>query len=231
MNKKETKKEKTIRGGRVRVRETATKVKVERTSGNGDYDGSTPLKSVMQEMFVENLLRGMSQAEAYRQAGYTKKAAKQGASTALTLPNVAARLAYRRAELQAQMQEETGITERRVLDEISRLAFSNMQDFLTTDADGNIMFRDLEKLSREQMAAVESVKITRTTTKNRDGDREYTTQHTQFKLANKTANLEELGRHLGLFARDNEQKQQQPIVFQMLKFSLNGNNGHNGDGE
>ena len=200
----------------------ATKVKVERSGGNTDYDGSAPLKSLMQEMFVENLLRGMNQSEAYRQSGYRGKRPDSQAHQLMLNNGVRARLAYRRAELQTRMREETAITERKVLDEIARLAFSNMQDFITTDADGNIIFRDLEHLRREQMAAVESVKITRTTTKNRRGDNEYTTQHTQFKLHNKTANLEQLGRHLGLFEVDNAQKRQ-ALQINILKFSIGGN--------
>ena len=191
------------------------------TKEQADYDGSTPLKNIMQEMFIENLLRNMSQAEAYRQAGYKSKNATNGAIVCRSKSKVATRLAYRRGELQAQMQAETGITERKVVDELAKCAFSNMQDFVTTDEDGNIIFRDLEGLSREQMAAVESVKITKQTTTNRSGDKDYQTTHTQFKLHSKPGTLEQLGRHLGLFEKDNEQKKQ-ALQINVVYFNNNG---------
>jgi phage terminase small subunit len=179
------------------------------------YDGSTPLTgphAVMQEMFISNLLSGMTKWDAYQKAGYRTKNASKGAIQLVKNSKVAVRLAFRRAELQAQMRRETGITEKRVLDEISYLAFSNMRDFIQTDEDNNIIFRDFDELTREQMAAVESVKITKTTTTNKKGDREYTTQHTQFKLHPKTANLDQLCKHLGLFQKDNDQRRSLTLV-------------------
>ena len=74
-----------------------------------DYDGSTPLKSVMQEMFVTNILKGLTQHEAYKQAGYNQKstnALMANSSKLISINNVKARLAYKRAEL----EKETGIT-------------------------------------------------------------------------------------------------------------------------
>lgn len=178
------------------------------------YDGSTPLKSLMQEMFIEGIVRGLSQTEAYRRAGYKSKNATNGAIICQSRSKVAARLAYRRGELQAQMQAETGITERAVVEELAKCAFSNMQDFVETDKDGNIVFKDFGELSREQMAAVESVKITKQTTTNKRGDKDYQTTHTQFKLHSKPGTLEQLGKHLGIFREDNGQRNQ--TIFDIL---------------
>jgi len=182
------------------------------TNDLAEYDGSTPLKAVMQERFVENLLKGMTQTDAVKLAGYKAKQPANQSNQLQRNTKVAARLAYRRAELQAQMQSATAITEEKVVRELANCAFANMADFLTSDEEGNIHFVDLNSLSREQMAAVESVKITKQTTTNKSGDREYTTQHTQFKLHSKTNTLEQLGKHLGLFAADNNQRAEKTLI-------------------
>ena len=67
------------------------------------YDGSTALKSVMQEMFTTNILSGMFQSEAYQKAGYKANTAanslEANASRLISNDNVKIRLAYKRALL------------------------------------------------------------------------------------------------------------------------------------
>jgi len=71
-----------------------------------EYDGSTPLKSVMQEMFVSNLLKGMPQYKAYQKAGYKGKNEAILMSNANNLlkrnKKVAARIEYRRADIEVK---------------------------------------------------------------------------------------------------------------------------------
>jgi phage terminase small subunit len=179
------------------------------------YDGSTPLKSVQQERFIQFILQGLPQYKAYEKAGYVGKsqAIVMANSTNLLHRNkkIASRLAYLREELERRWQAQTVELRLRVCEEIKKLAFSNMRDFVKTE-DGEFVFEDWSNLSPDQTAAVESVKITKTTTTNRDGSREYTTQHTQFKLHPKTANLELLGKHLGIFAEDNKQQAAKTLI-------------------
>jgi phage terminase small subunit len=221
---------KTIRGGRGgKGKSSKSKLKSEeRKAKQGKpkygpppevYDGSAPLKSLMQEMFVSKLLQGMNHSEAYRQSGYRGKRPDSQAHQLMRNSGVQARLAYRRAEL----AEKMGISEERVVGELAKIAFANMQDFVATDADGEFYFKDWGNLSRDQLAAVESVKVTTTTTRNKKGDTEYLTRNVTFKLHNKPQTLEQLGRHLGLFEVDNTQKRQ--IQINMLKFFIG-----NGDG-
>jgi len=68
------------------------------------------------------------------------------------------------------------------------------------------VFKNWDGLSRDQLAAVESVQVTTTTTSNKKGDKEYTTKNVKFKLHSKTTAIEQLGRHLGVFAEDNNQR-------------------------
>ena len=76
------------------------------------YDGSTALKSVMQELFVTSLLAGINQQDAYRNAYKTRKSKDNviaaNASELVRKPNVSIRLAYKRALLakKAEITEE-----------------------------------------------------------------------------------------------------------------------------
>ena len=104
--------------------------------------------------------------------------------------------------LQAKHSERTGVTAEAVVLELAKIGFSNIEDFLTVDEDGETHIKSFDAIKRENLAVIESIKIS--TTKGKDNDREYKT--TQFKLHIKLNALEQLGKHLGIFERDNEQK-------------------------
>lgn len=170
-----------------------------------EYDGSQPLKSIMQEMFVSNLLIGMNQRTAYQNAYKSSKTWKEcvtdvKASELVRKPKVKARITY----LRAGIEERAEKTVDEVIREFEKLAFSNMQDFVTTDEDGEFIFQNWDSLTRDQLAAVESVKVTITTTKGKKGDdNEYVTKNIQFKLANKQNALDSLAKRYKLFADNN----------------------------
>lgn len=172
-----------------------------------NYDGSTQLPSIIQEMFVSNLLEGIPTGEAYTKAGFKSKSPTAHGIRLAKMGKTQARLAYRRKEL----QKMTGIDAAKVVNELALLAMSNMQDFVYTDKAGNFFFTDWKALSRQQLAAVESIKITTTTTKSKRGN-EYTTKNVSFKLHNKTTALELLGRHLGVFEIDNNQRSPKTVI-------------------
>lgn len=91
-----------------------------------EYDGSTMLKSVMQEAFVTNILAGLPQYEAYQKAGYNGKnegILRSNATHALTTNNnIKARLAYKRAELakKVEITEQTQVKRLQVLSELAQ---------------------------------------------------------------------------------------------------------------
>ena len=79
---------------------------------NKQYDGSIPLKSVMQEMFVSNILAGLSQTDAYK-AAYKSckntKSANEASSRLLSSNiNVIKRLEHKRANIERESDIKIG---------------------------------------------------------------------------------------------------------------------------
>lgn len=77
-----------------------------------------------------------------------------------------------------------------VLQELARIGFSNIQDYLHP---GNNV-RDLTQLPKEKVAAVESIQV-----EEIEVDESVVKRKTKFKLYSKLSALEKLGQHLGMF--------------------------------
>ena len=95
----------------------------------------------------------------------------------------------------ADRDEAAGITAERVLCELARLSFANIQDYLQPGGAGGGGWVDPATLTREQAAAVTALEVV-TDSKVGDG-----AQRLRVKLADKSRNLELIGRYLGLFPR------------------------------
>ncbi|MDJ1501828.1 terminase small subunit [Xanthocytophaga agilis] len=94
---------------------------------------------------------------------------------------------------QKQMEKKTGITVEKVIAELAKIGFSNIQDYIT---DENTV-EDLSKIRRRKAAAVSSVKTKKRIF--RKGDEETETIETEFRLYDKISALEKIGKHLGAF--------------------------------
>lgn len=99
-------------------------------------------------------------------------------------------------QLQSKRASKIGVSAERVLEELSRLASSNILDYVTIDANGQPN-TDFSKLTRDQAAAVQEIRVD-TTGGSGDGERRQVLR-TTFKLADKGLALERIGRHLKLF--------------------------------
>ncbi len=92
-------------------------------------------------------------------------------------------------ELQTEQQQRTHITASRVIDELAKIAFCNIQDFV--DEENGVV--KLKEVTAEKAVAVGSVKVTRVESKS------YTRTVTTLKLHDKLDALVQLGKHLGIF--------------------------------
>jgi len=141
-----------------------------------------------QQRFVAEYLKDLNATQAAIRAGYSEKTAPQIASRLLTNVKVAAAV----AKGQKAIAEKAGVTVEKVIDELAKLGFSNMEDFASVGPDGSPAI-DCSKLSRSQWAAVNQIKV--------DDDGGIT-----LKLYDKRAALVDLGKHLGMFTEKAEHK-------------------------
>ncbi len=114
----------------------------------------------------------------------SQKAAESGASRLLVSAKVAAYL----AEVKDKAKERTQVTADMVLEELAKLAFTNMADYAQWST-GGVDLKASENMTPEMTAAVSE--ITETVTK--DGG------SVRFKLHDKRAALESIGKHFGMF--------------------------------
>jgi len=154
----------------------------------------TALSNAKHEAFARAIVEGKQGREAYRAAGYSAKpaAAETNASRLLRNAQVSARI----DELKAAAAEGAVATARQVLEELTKIGLSNMQDYMRAGADGDPVL-DFSKLSREQAAVLQEVTVESFMDGRRDDAREV--RKVKFKLADKIAALVALGRHHKLF--------------------------------
>ncbi len=143
-----------------------------------------------QRQFVREYMVDLNGTRAAIRAGYSRRGAGSRGSTLRQNPAVA-------AELEAALADRArvvGITAERVLLEIALLGFANIQDYIETGADG-AAWLDPAGLTREQAAAISAVEL------EQGGKAGEGARRIKVKLADKSRNLELIGRHLGLFPR------------------------------
>jgi len=98
-------------------------------------------------------------------------------------------------ELKAEMVNRSMITQDKIVAEYAKLGFSNIQDYM----DDNLEF-NLHEIPRDEAAAISTIK--KTVTEFEGGSK----TSVEFKLHDKPTALNALGRHLGIFDKDNKQR-------------------------
>lgn len=158
-----------------------------------------------QERFCQEYVVDFNATQAAIRAGYSKKTAKSIGQENLTKPDLREFV----AELQKALQKATGIDAQRVINEYVKVGFSNIKAFLE---EGNSI-RDISQLPDDVAAAVESIQ---SDIRHDGGDSEGYTEKVKLKLHSKLSALNDLGKHLGIFEKDNEQGK--PIAPQIIVF-------------
>lgn len=151
-----------------------------------------------QERFVAEYLIDLNATQAAIRAGYSAKTAQQIGSENLSKPVIAAAIAAG----QAKAADKAGVTAERIVTELAKLGFSNMQDYMKSTADGD-PYLDFSNLTRDQAAALSEVTV-EDFKDGRSDQREV--RRVKFKLADKRAALVDLGKHLGMFIDRSENK-------------------------
>lgn len=95
----------------------------------------------------------------------------------------------------AERSKRTEITADMVLQELAKIGFANMADYINVS--GSNIVVALDKMTREQAAAVSEITVDEYMEGRGDDAREV--KRTKFKLSDKRAALCDIGKHLGMF--------------------------------
>lgn len=155
-----------------------------------------------QGQFCKEYVVDFNGTQAAIRAGYSKKTANEQASRLLANVNIQRFI----KSLQNKLSEDTGITAKMVIDELAKIGFSDIKNFY----DSATETKDITSLDNKLSAAVSSIKITET-----EGEWGSKTVK-EFRLHDKISALDKLGRHLGVFEKDNSQKKPDPITPETL---------------
>jgi len=154
--------------------------------------------------FTRFYINEFNATKAAKRAGYSEKTCESQGSTLLRNPKV-------QAEVRRLIEEKEGsydIERKGVLNELAKIAFSNISDFCLWSNEG-IDYIDSKNLLKKQTAAIKKI-----TCKKVDGEKSTTTT-VSIELWDKAKSLELLGKHLGLFEvlDNNEGKKEYAIAF------------------
>lgn len=147
--------------------------------------------------FCEEYLTDLNGTQAAIRAGYSSKTAAEQASRLLANVNVQSYI----TELKQNLSNKNEGLAQQVIEELKKIGFANIQDYIS---EGNEI-KDLTKIDRDKASAVESIKKT-VTEFHGGGESAGKKTSIQFKLYDKISALEKIGRHLGIFELDNQQK-------------------------
>lgn|SRR5262245_39379111 len=170
-------------------------------------EGARPMPTALtpkQTRFVAEYLTDLNGKQAATRAGYKASRAEVTASELLRDRKVSEAIAAGKAEQLAV----AGLSAQRVLDELARVAFSDIRDLV--DADGHL--KPLHKLSDGTAGAIASIDVS---SKNGNGD-PYTVH--RIRLWDKMRALELLAKHYALLTERVDHGGE--IVFTWLKDEL-----------
>jgi phage terminase small subunit len=146
-----------------------------------------------QEAFCQQYIIDMNATQAAKRAGYSKKTARQHGARLLTDVHISKRI----QELKEEAAKRNELTADDIIQELKALGFWSIKDFLNK----NNSCKDLSTLDKKILRPVVGIKVTELIINKRTRE-----VKTELKLADKRAALVDLGRHIGIFEKDNEQK-------------------------
>lgn len=150
-----------------------------------------------QEKFCQEYLVDLNATQAAIRSGYSIDTAHSIGWENLRKPEIQLRL----TELRNELSSTNGNLAQQVIDELKKVGFSNIQDFLGTSNE----IKDISTLDRDKAAVISSIKKSKTTFGDDEGN-EGEKETVEFKMWDKLNALEKLGKHLGIFEADNKQK-------------------------
>lgn len=149
-----------------------------------------------QKRFCQEYVIDLNGTQAAIRAGYSARTANEQAAQLLAKLSIQAFV----KKLQKGISKRLEVSADKVVQELAKIGFCNIQDYIET---GNST-KDLSGIERDTAAPISSIKVTKTT--GGKGEGAWEQEAVEFKLHNKVSALETLGKHLGIFEKDNSQK-------------------------
>jgi phage terminase small subunit len=156
------------------------------------------------QRFCDRYFETLNGTQSAIYAGFSENTARSQASQMLDTQEVQDYL----TNLRNALAEKTGISQQKVLNEIAKIAFSDIRNYY--EGDGQL--KNITDLDDNEAAALASIKSYEEI-EPRSGI--VLGVNKEIKIYDKLAGLEKLARHLGMYKEDNKQRSQ-PI--QLLNF-------------
>lgn len=150
-----------------------------------------------QKRFADRYFETLNGCQSAIYAGYSEATAKQQAYNLLQEPEVEEYL----SNLRNDLAEKTGITQERVLQEYAKIAFFDIREVF--DVDGGLIH--VKQLDDSSAGAIASIKSSEEWGEDDEGRKIITGTLKEVKIFDKIRALQDLGKHLGMFEKDNQQ--------------------------
>lgn len=146
-----------------------------------------------EKAFAFHYLKLLNATQAAIATGLPARSAQVEGSKLLSRPMVQSIITKARDGL----AQRTNVTVEKLLAELGKIAFANMDDYFQAGPDGEPVLRHWDELTEDQKAAVEEY-VTETYW---DEGAQSSVKRVKFKLHNKISAIEKAGKHLGMFDR------------------------------
>lgn len=188
---------------------TLEKLRFQRNSDKfpGANQTGTPMFTEMQRAFAAHPVVTTNPMKAALESGYSESYAKNHAAA------LRKQLAPLIMEYQEMAKRASAISVAKVQSELAAMGFANIVDYFNVDErSGRITPKQFGELTRDQAAAIQEVKMVDYVDEE-TGETHFVIGH--IKLADKRANLVELGKTLGMFNKIVvEDKREQTLLMQ-----------------
>lgn len=150
------------------------------------------------QRFADRYFETLNATQSAIYAGYSEQSAKSQASQLLDDEEIQSYL----TKLKSDLQEKSGINKQRIIDEYAKIAFFDIREIY--DVDGGLI--NIRQFDDNSAGAVSGIKVSEEWGEDDEGRKIVTGIVKEVKLNDKLRALQDLGKHLGIFEKDNTQK-------------------------
>ncbi len=148
--------------------------------------------------FADKYFETLNGTQSAIYAGFSEDAARSYASQLLDDVEVQEYL----QKLRVEYQLKTGVTKERLIEEYKKIAFFDIREIY--DIDGGLI--NVKQLDDNSAGAIAGIKSTEAWDIDDNGDKVIIGTNKEVKIFDKIRALQDLGKHLGIFEKDNSQK-------------------------